>query len=124
MNISQLARIRALVPSLRRVGDGRYSLFWRIRNLVQLERRSVAAHLVPVAKGKRAYGDDGTSGLNWVLFRNTHPRIVSEWLEMNGWDSREIHSAYDCTGQYFARNPSIRASGNRVLVTQSWGYDI
>lgn len=124
MNITHLSRFRALAQSLRRPGDGRWSLLWRIRDAIETERMAAAKALSPVKQGNQAFGDDGQSGRNWVLFRNVHPRLVRAWLVLNGWERADVSSDHDCSGQFFARTPWVRVSGSRVLVTQSWGYDV
>jgi hypothetical protein len=38
-------------------------------------------------------------------------------------DGVNIHSAYDCTGQWFAWEADFKQLGDRVFVTQHWGLD-
>ncbi len=124
MNVSQLARYRALIPSLRKPDDRGYMLYWRVKAHIEAELHKAAAALVPVKQGHKSYSDTGESGCNWVLFRNVSPRLVRAWLEVNGWEQADVSGSHDCTGELYRRAPWVRQVGSRVLVTQSWGYDV
>lgn len=75
-------------------------------------------------KVARATQDEAESGLKWAYFLNTTLDEVNAWLRANEWGEVRINSPYDCTGQFFARSPYVEQIGNRILVKQSWGYDV
>ena len=80
----------------------------------------------PKAQGVRRYGkSDMDGGLSWVVFSGCTLADVEAWLVANRWESRDVRGSHDCTGEYFARSPWVRAFGrSSFLVTLSWGYDV
>jgi hypothetical protein len=78
------------------------------------------------AMGRRAASaTPSESGINWALFRSPSLLRFCRWLRASGqWQPVHVNSPCDCSGQYFARGVSIRKVGNRILLTQLWGYDV
>lgn len=48
-------------------------------------------------------------------------QLEYDWPYFTG---KPIHSAFDCTGKWFASPAKIKRIGKRVLVVQHWGLDI
>lgn len=109
----------------------------RKRELVTI--RYVCKYLFPVATGtiyfhwqsdvsslgrKAARAMQSDSGVNWAYFVNANVEQVEAWLKINHWHRIRVNSAYDCTGHYYSGEPCITQQGRRILVKQSWGYDL
>ena len=72
---------------------------------------------------EKVVADDGSS----VIFWKVYPPTVSEEAIQEDFEyleGKHIHSAYDCTGQWFAHSAHIKRTKTRCLVTQWWGMDI
>ena len=74
---------------------------------------------------KRARAEQSDSGLAWAVFpASTPPAELRDWIAEHMPRVR-THSEHDCSGRYFSGGGSIaRQTATRLLVTQSWGYDI
>ena len=73
---------------------------------------------------KAARAKQSTSGISWVYFVGESIERIQDWMESNGFAEVRIDNDYDCTGEYFAREPYIQTDGLRTLVTLHWGTDI
>ena len=74
-------------------------------------------------RAARAEQNDSDSGLTWALFVGVSDAQVERFMEENMPEVR-VTAEHDCSGQFFARNPYMWRVGKRVLVRQSWGYDL
>ena len=63
-------------------------------------------------------------GKGWIIKGDTeNAKKVLDDLGQP-WEGVEIHSAYDCTGQWFAWEADFTECGDRTFVTQHWGLDV
>lgn len=71
------------------------------------------------ASGGRTW-DNGTSGLQWALFeaKTDNNGLIREIIR------DDFPTVLASPGTFYAYAPLIKRVGNRVLVTQDWGYDI
>ena len=73
---------------------------------------------------KAARAEESDSGVHWcVLPGTTSEEAVTGFLARFMQPVR-INSAHDCTGRYFADGVIVRRHAQRILITQSWGYDV
>ena len=72
---------------------------------------------------RRVRGGSGESVVIWKLYPApvTRAQLEADFPSLYG---REIHSAYDCTGKWFASAARVKRVGKRVLVRQWWGLDV
>jgi hypothetical protein len=73
---------------------------------------------------RKAKATPSESGVSWYYFVGVAIDKIHEWMQANGIERVDTNCEHDCSGKYFARNPSVHTVGNRTLVSQSWGYDI
>jgi hypothetical protein len=73
------------------------------------------------------HSESGESGKDYYLFIGNDIEAVKRQLDRYiDIDGVQWHSAYDCTGRYFSSpiEVNVYKQANRILVGQSWGYDV
>lgn len=78
-------------------------------------------------RGWRGWENDTARIHVWILDdTGQSDEDVLETLYGMGWEvyGREIHSPYDCTGQWFAAPARVTREHGRIFVRQTWHQDI
>jgi hypothetical protein len=73
------------------------------------------------------HNESGESGKDYYLFTGNDIEAVKRQLDRYiDIDGVQWNSMYDCTGRYFSSpiEVNVYKQANRILVGQSWGFDV